>query len=159
MRLTDDLAEELLAALKDTMDGSFAYVFNGPVPATPDEALDMGSDHTLLAILTKDGDGVTGLTFDDPSGHVITKDPGESWRGLIAFSGANDGEDSLAPTFIRFCKSGDNGQGAATGPRLQCTAGGPSSTAVARLASDLLTDNGSNETGLAGFTFSLVPLQ
>jgi hypothetical protein len=159
MRLTRDLAEAMLDAFKGELDGSFGYVFSGPVPAEAGDALDMVNDHTLLAILTESGDGTTGLTFDTPDGHTIAKNPSESWRGLISFVGAEAAEDSLAPTFIRWCPTGDDGQDAADTPRLQCTAGGPNSTAVARLASDLLTDNGSNETGLAGFTYSLVPLQ
>ncbi|WP_202841951.1 hypothetical protein [Luteimonas saliphila] len=159
MRMTRGLAEPMLDAFKAELDGSFGYVFSGPLPAGAGDALDMVNDHTLLSILTESGDGTTGLTFDVPDDHSIAKNPSESWRGLISFSGAQAAESSLAPTFIRWCPPGDDGQGAADTPRLQCTAGGPNSTAVARLASDTLTDNGTAETGLAGFTYSLVPLQ
>ena len=158
MRMTPDLAEELLAAFKSELDGGFLYIFAGPVPATPSAALNMGADHTQIARLTEDADGTTGLTFASPVDHTITKAPAEAWRGLVAFDGADDSETTLTPTFFRFCPTGDDGRGAADTPRLQGTVGGPNSTANLRLSGDTLTDNGSNETGVAGFTFSLTSI-
>ena len=157
-RMNADLAEALLDALKDALDGGRIYVFAGPVPATPDVAHDMGADLSQVAMFTLNGAGVTGLTLAAPADHTITKTPSESWRGLVAFDGADDGETTLTPTFFRFCPSGDNGRAAGAGPRLQGTVGGPNSTANMRLASDTLTDNGSNETGVAGWTYSLLPV-
>lgn len=143
-----------LAAAKTALDGGFLYLFAGPVPTTASEALDMGSLHTEVAKLSLGGDGVTGLVFDAPSGGVLAKPSAADWSGLVAFSGAEDAETTLAPTFYRFCPSGDNGRGAATTPRLQGSVGGPSSAADVRLNTDTVTANGSNTQALAGYTYS-----
>lgn len=158
MRMTPDLAEAVLNALKSELDGGFLYFFAGPVPDGPEDALDMMNDHTQVAMLSESNDGVTGLTFAAASDHTISKTPGEDWRGTVTFDGADDSETTLTPTFFRFCPDGDDGRGAATTPRLQGTIGGPNSTADVRLSSDTLTANGTNETGLAGFTVSLASL-
>lgn len=155
MRATPELAEAMLAALKGELDDGFIYIFSGPVPELPGDALGMVSDHTQLAMLSKDGDGSTGLTFEAPVDHSISKAAAESWRGLVAFDGAEDSETTLTPTFFRFCPAGDDGRSASDTPRLQGTVGGPNSNADFWLASDTLTANGSNETGAAGFNFSL----
>ena len=98
--------------------------------------------------MTESNDGTTGLTFAAPSGGAMLKNAGEDWNGLISFDGAEDGETTLTPTFYRFCASGDNGRGAASGPRLQGTIGGP--TTSIPFSGDL-TDNGSNTQGLSYF--------
>ena len=150
LKATATLIAAALAGMKAELDGGFCYIYAGPVPTEPGDALNMVDDHTELAKLSVDGDGVTGLTFAVPTGAVLSKN-GDEWSGLIAFDGAEDAETSLAPTFFRFCPSGDNGRGAVTTERLQGTAGGPTSDAVMKLGSDLLTDNGSNTTGAAIF--------
>lgn len=158
MRMSSEAAEAMLAALKTELDAGFMYFFAGPVPDSPEDALDMDAAHTQVAMLSESGDGVTGLTFAAPADHTLTKTPAEDWRGVVLFDGADDSETTLTPTFFRFCPDGDDGRGAATTPRLQGTIGGPNSTADVRLSSDTLTANGSNETGLAGFTVSLASL-
>lgn len=155
--MSQDLAEAVLSAFKDELDDGFIYIFAGSVPASPHAALNMATDHTQVARLTVDGDGSTGLTLAAPNDHTITKNPSENWRGLVAFDGADDGETSLAPTFFRFCPAADDGRGAATTSRLQGTVGGPNANVNLNLLSETLTDNGTNETGAAGFTFSLSP--
>lgn len=142
-------SEVALAALKDALDGGRMYWFNGPVPASADDALDMGSDHTQLVEMTESGDGVTGLTFEAPSGTAMLKAGGETWSGLIAFDGANDSETTLEATFYRFCAEGDDGRGAATGPRLQGTIGPPGSNIP--MTSNELTANAVNTQGLSYF--------
>ena len=151
-KITADLAEAMLTGVKTALDGGFIYIFAGAVPAGPDEALDMGATHTQLAMISVDGDGVTGLTLAAPSGATLSKN-GDEWSGLVAFDGAEDAEASLTPTFFRFCPSGDNGRGAATTERLQGTAGGPTSAADMKLGSEQLTDNGSNTTSVAIFNY------
>lgn len=151
-KITDDLAAAMLTAFKTEIDGGFLYLFAGSVPATPDLALDMGSDHTEVAMLSVDDDGVTGLTFDAASGAVIAKDS-DVWEGTIAFDGFEDAEVTLTPTFFRFCAAGDDGRAAATTPRLQGTVGGPASTADLRLATDDVTANGTNTVSAAMFNF------
>jgi hypothetical protein len=133
-------AEVALTALKTALANGRLYLFAGPVPATAEEALDMGSSHTQICEFTESGDGATGLTFAAPAGSSMSKAGAEEWKGLIAFSGADDSETTLTPTFWRFGTSGDNCQAAATDPRLQGTAGGP----LTDLPCAPQTDNGTN---------------
>lgn len=158
MRMTSNAAEAMLAALKASLDGGFLYFYSGPVPEGPEDALDMAGDHTQLAMLSRNGDGISGLTFAAPVDHTMTKEPSENWRGLVAFDGVDAAASSLTPTFFRFCTASDDGRDETASARLQGTIGGPNSTADVRLSSDTLTDNGTNETGLAGFTVSLASL-
>lgn len=142
-------SEIALAALKAELDGGRMFWFSGPVPADENEALDMATDHTQLVEMTESGDGVTGLTFEAPSGTAMTKAAAEDWSGLIAFDGAEDGETTLTATFYRFCADGDDGRGAASGPRLQGTIGAPGSS-IPMVNADL-TSNGSNTQGVGYF--------
>jgi len=143
------VSEIALAAIKAELDGGRLYLFAGPVPATAEEALDMGADHTQLVEMTESGDGTTGLTFEAPSGSGMTKAAAETWEGLIAFDGAESGPGTLNATFYRFCSAGDNGRGAATDPRIQGTIGGPE--ADMPMDSTALTDNGTNTLGASYF--------
>lgn len=145
MTISTHLAQALLAETKGALDGGFIYVFSGPVPATPDAALDMSGSHTQLAKLQN---GLSGLTFSAPVGNVLPKNATEVWEGLIEFEGADGSATTLAPTFYRFCASGDTGRALATGIRLQGTAGGPASNAAVMFGSDTFTANGSNTLGL-----------
>ena len=142
-------SEIALAALKAEFDGGRMFWFAGPVPATADEALDMVADHTQLVEMTESGDGVTGLTFQAPSGSAMVKAAAEDWSGLIAFDGAEDAETTLTATFYRFCTDGDTGRGVASAPRLQGTIGGPE--ADVPMISAALTANGSNTQGMSYF--------
>lgn len=150
------LAGAMLAAAKDALDGGTLYIYNGPEPASADDALDMGGSHTQLAEVSLDDDGMGGLTFDDVTGNLLVKVPEDVWRGTLAFDGADASEDSLPATFARFCQDGDNGRGAGSGsPRLQCSAGGPASTATLRTATPELTQNGSNTITVSVYTLAL----
>lgn len=142
-------SETMLSALKTALDGGRMYWFHGPVPESADDALDMVNDHTQLVEMTESGDGVTGLTFEAPSGTSMLKKSTETWSGLIAFDGADDGESSLEATFYRFCASGDDGRGAATGPRIQGRIG-PADSDIP-MDNTTLTDNGSNTQGVSYF--------
>ena len=113
--------------LKEQFDDGFLFLFAGPIPATADEALDMGADHTEVVKISVDGDGVTGLTFNAPASGVLSKATAETWTGTATFDGADDGEASLTPSFYRFCAAADTGRGAAdgtTGYRIQGTVTG-----------------------------------
>ena len=149
------LAQAMLAAAKDELDGGNFYIFSGSVPADADDALDMVTDHTLCVKMTESNDGSTGLTFGSPTGTSLPKNGSEVWLGLVNFVGFEGAESELTPTFFRFCTAGDNGQGAAAAPRLQGTIGGPSSGAQVLLGSDTLTDNGSNTQGIGIFNVPL----
>lgn len=142
-------SEIALAALKGALDGGRLFIFAGTVPATAEEALDMVTDHTELVEMTESGDGVTGLTFEAPSGEGMVKAAAETWEGLIDFDGFESGPGTATATFYRFCTDGDNGRGAATDPRIQGTIGGPESDMP--MASAELTDNGTNTLGASYF--------
>lgn len=157
MRATVALIDSMLAAAKADLDGGKLYLFAGPVPADAADALDMVTLHTQVAVLTLDGEG-SGLTFDAPSDGALPKNALEEWSGLNVFEGADEGETVLTPTFFRFCASGDNGRGSGTGsPRLQGSAGGPTSAAIARLTSATATADGVSSTGVVIFNFRLAP--
>ena len=147
MSISDYTANVSLAAIKAALDGGNLYLFAGPVPADADDALNMGASHTQIAKFTESNDGTTGLTFNAPAGAGMAKAPAEAWEALVAFDGAEDGDTTLAPTFWRFCASGDNGRGAAAGPRLQGTAGGPTTD----LPCADQTDNGTNTVSVGTF--------
>lgn len=107
--------------LKEQLDDGFLYVFSGALPATADEALNMVTTHTELLMVSVADDGVTGLTFDAPTGGVVSKAAAETWSGTCDFDGFN-ATTTQAATFYRFCAAGDNGRGAAdgtTGYRIQ----------------------------------------
>lgn len=149
---SDALANLMLSALKDQLDGGFLYIFAGPVPADADDALDMGADHTQVIALTNNNDGITGLTFDAPVGGILSKAASEDWVGTVTFDGADGSMSTLAPTFYRFCASSDDGRSAGgLTPRLQGTVGGPASSARIKLDTDTVTANGSNTKGLSSF--------
>jgi hypothetical protein len=74
----------------------------------------------------------------------------------VAFSGAEDSEATLTPTFFRF--GGGDLTGASTDPRLQGSVGGPSSAAEMKLEGETLTDNGSNTAVVATFNVRLTPI-
>lgn len=122
-KVNDALAEPSLDALGDALAGGFLHFFAGPVPATPDAALNMGASHTLLVTQSVGGDGVTGLTFDPAADGALPKAAAETWTGTATFSGVAAASPELDATFFRFCAAGDNGQGAGSGPRLQGTVG------------------------------------
>ena len=143
-KITNDLAELMLAVVKSELDGGFLYIYAGTVPAAASDALDMGAVHTELVMLSVGGDGVTGLTFSASVDALVAKNPAENWDGVIAFDGFDAATTTKTPTFFRFCPAGDNGRGAASTPRLQGTVGGPASSADLKLGSDTLTDNGNN---------------
>lgn len=148
MPTNDDLLAAAAAGIKTELDGGFMYYFTGSVPASADDALDMVSDHTQVAMLSVDNDGATGLTFETPTDGVLNKTTSEAWSGTVAFDGTEDAESTLTPTFFRLCQSGDNGRGAGAAPRVQGTLGGPSSTADIKLASATVTANGTNTVSL-----------
>ena len=159
-KITRELAEALLDAIKTNLDGGFAYIFAGTVPADAETALDMGATHTEVAMLSVDDDGTTGLTFSAAADFVISKNPSENWEGLVDFDGYVAGPGTLTPTFFRICATGDNGRASGVaGMRLQGTVGGPASSADMKLGGgDTLTDNGTNTTSAAVFNVRLSSL-
>lgn len=148
------LAQHLAAAIKTNLDAGFLYVYAGPEPATSDEALDLVTLHTELVKVSLSG-GATGLTFDAPVAGVLSKAVAETWTGTCVFDGVDDATSSLTPTFYRFCKTGDNGRGAAnatTGDRIQGSAGGPSSGADLQFGTATLTNGNAQPVGAFSWT-------
>lgn len=159
MKITNALSAAALNAIKATLDGGRMYYFAGPVPAEAGDALDMVNDHTEVVVMTESGDGTTGLTFETSSGGSLSKNSAEEWSGVVTFSGAEDTETTLTPTFFRFCPAGDDGRGAGSGGRIQGTIGGPSSPAEIKLSDGTtVTDNGANTRSLAIFNINLSSL-
>lgn len=146
MTIASDL---MLSALRDELNGGRKFWFSGPVPANADEPLDMVNDHTQLVEFTEGGDGVTGLTFEAPSGGAMLKTASEVWSGLVDFDGAEAAEDTLTATFYRFCADGDDGRDAGTTARIQGTIGTAGTNIL--MANPDLTDNDLNTQGLSYF--------
>lgn len=95
----------ITGSIKSALDNGILYLFSGPVPLSADAAIDGAS--SMLAMITLDGDGSTGLTFEATApGGVLRKTTAEAWSGTIDTTGT--------VTFYRFCESGDNGQGLST---------------------------------------------
>jgi len=152
-KLTPALSQKLAAAFKNALDGGRLYLFAGPVPAAPEDALDMVASHTRIAVLTVGNDGATGLTFDAPVAGLLPKAAAEEWLGTVLFSGKDDALSELAPSFFRFGADGDTCESVSTGDRLQGTVGGPASAADLKLGAATLVDNGTNTVGVAVFNF------
>lgn len=153
MKASDSLAAGTLNAVKAALDGGRLYYFAGPVPASASDALDTGSSHTQLVMLTESNDGSTGLTFATATGPSLSKAAAEDWSGLVAFDGADDAETTLTPTFFRMGATGDNCRGASSAVRIQGTIGGPASSADIKLGDGTtLTANGTNTRSLPIFT-------
>lgn len=139
--------------LKEQLDDGFLYLFSGAVPATADEALNMATTHTELLMVSVDGDGVTGLTFNAPSGGILAKASGEAWSGEAAFDGFN-AATTQAATFFRFCAAGDDGRGAAhasTGYRIQGTVSAVSGGGDCQIGDGNLSDGVVQPIGACSF--------
>lgn len=142
-KLTPELAEPMLQALADTLDGGFMFIFAGDEPTNAYDTLNMVSTHTQLAAITVGNDGVTGLSFDPATGNILAKVPADVWRGTVAVDGAN-ASLTQTPRFLRMGAPGDDCRDDTPGPRLQATVSGPSGGGDLLLGADTLTDNGTN---------------
>jgi len=139
-------------------DGLYLYLFNGPVPATPDTALNMAADHTQLVKVAADATAIANgivplqLAATATAGY-ITKATAQTWKGLVDFDGVNSASASLAPTFFRLCAGGDDGRGAggASSFRVQGTCGVVGADLL--LPNATLEDNGTNEFGVGAAQF------
>jgi hypothetical protein len=102
-------------SMKAGLDSGFLYLFSGPVPVSADDAIDGSS--VMLAKISVNGDGVTGLTFSaTATGGVLTKTSSEAWSSTIAATGTT--------TFYRFCEASDAGSASSTtAKRVQGTVG------------------------------------
>lgn len=75
--------EEILDGFQEIMRNCNIAVFSSTQPSSADDA----ANGTLLYTISKDGLGVTGLTWADASNGVIAKTPAEVWRGTAVVGG------------------------------------------------------------------------
>ena len=81
IRLSDGLRNAMLdggtgGGIKGALDGCFCAFFTGAQPASANDPM----TGTLLGVLSVNGDGVTGLTWDAADAGSIAKAASESWR-------------------------------------------------------------------------------
>lgn len=97
--------------LKGALDGTVIKIFNGLEPVSADAPL---AGNQLLCTITRNGDGITGLTLAaEAAGGQITKSTSEVWEGEIVASGT--------ATFFRQESLADSGDNSNTAVRLQGT--------------------------------------
>lgn len=159
MRVSDSLAAAAMNAIKEHIPSAKLYYFAGPVPASPDDALDMDSQHTQCVAITLNGDG-SGLAFETPTGAVLSKKVEDKWEGEISFDGAQSDQETLTPTFFRIGDINDNCRGPAGAKgRIQGTIGGPGSSADIRLSDGTTVTKGhGNKRSLPLFTIRMVTI-
>lgn len=131
----DLLGDDDMAAL---LSPFFIHFYDGPVPATADEAVDGSS--TLLCKMAANTGGTTGGTWGAAVAGALPKSPSETLDGLVVASGT--------PTFFRICVGSDDGSGVAGGSdyRWQDTAGGPGN--AIEFTDPVFVANGVNRRGL-----------
>lgn len=98
-------------SLKSQLDLGFIKIYAGTVPTDADQSLGAA---TLLCTITKNGDGVTGLTIAATASAGAVAKFNEIWSGTNATTGT--------ASFWRFIKTGDTGTLSTTEVRLQGTA-------------------------------------
>lgn len=128
-KVNDALANAILDAFALELTDFFIHIFAGPVPTSPDDALDMVNDHTELVIVSVGDDGTTGLTWGAAADGALPKNAAETWQGTASFDGADDGEAELVATFFRASLIADDARGAGSTVRLQGTIGATGSGA------------------------------
>ncbi len=77
------VCEELIDGFMELYRNCKIYVYTGAQPASANNA----KTGTLLYTLTKDGDGITGLTWGESVNGVISKEANESWKGTAVAAG------------------------------------------------------------------------
>ena len=117
VRISTGLRNKILlgatgGGVKGALDGGKIYLYSGSPPASPDT----GATGTNLGIVTLNGDGSTGVTFDAPVSGVLAKAAAETWQ----FVGLTDGQVG----WFRFSAAGDTPTAnSSTAPRLDGTVG------------------------------------
>lgn len=95
-------------SVKSALDGKVIKVYAGTEPASADDAL---GSATLLVTISVDATG-TGVTMNSTaSGGQLSKNPSETWKGVIATSGT--------AAFFRMETAADTGASSTTAIRLQ----------------------------------------
>lgn len=104
----------LLAQLQSDLSLGKIQIYDdsAATPASPGDAVPAGA--VLLAEITNNGTA-TGITFDAPSGGVLSKAAAETWKGTILATGT--------ATWYRHVSSTDTGALSTTEVRLQGSIG------------------------------------
>lgn len=134
---------------KTALNNGFLDFFSAPTSSNlaPDDAT---TGATLIATLTLDGDGSTGLTFGAATNAALPKATGHLWKGLVLASGT--------VAFARFRGASDtNTDASTTSKRTQVS--------VATAGADInlpggvtFVANGTNTIGLDNFEIDLTNL-
>ncbi len=117
IRLSDSIRNKLLdggsgGGIKGGLNNCLCAIFSGAQPASAND----GMTGTLLGVLSVDGDGSTGMTWDAAVSGALSKAAAETWRVTWAQAG-------VAGCF-RFYLSGDVLTNAdATAPRIDGSCG------------------------------------
>lgn len=99
--------------LRTIFNLGFIKIYDGPIPATADAALD-GANH-LLATISNNGTG-TGITFETAAANgAIAKKASETWSGTAGTTGT--------ASFYRLVAAGDGGALSTTEARIQGSVG------------------------------------
>lgn len=96
-------------SLKSQLDGGFIKIYSGTAPSDADSSTGAAQ---LLCTITKNGDGVTGLSLASVAALGSISKANELWQGV-------NGPASGTATFWRFVKTGDTGGTSTTDVRLQ----------------------------------------
>ena len=95
-------------SVKNQLDLGFLKIYAGAVPSDADASL---GSATLLCTITKNGDGVTGLSFAATAFADAVSKANEVWSGTNVATGT--------ATFYRFVLTGDTGALSTTEKRIQ----------------------------------------
>ncbi len=127
-------------SLKAALALGFIKIYAGTVPADADASL---GSATLLCTITKNGDGVTGLSLAASAVSGAIAKAAETWSGTNATSGT--------ASFWRLTKTGDTGLASTTDIRLQ----GVAATSGAELIMTSVTLAGGAPQNIDYFTVAL----
>ena len=134
--LRDHLAT--VGSIKAAMDGGVIRIYAGAVPGSANDSV---TGNTLLCTVSDDATG-DGLNLDAAATDgVVTKDPGQIWRGINVASGT--------ATFFRFSPISDDGTSSTTVKRMHGTIG--ILTGNLRLANTTLTSGNEQRVETAAF--------
>ena len=104
------LAQDSFRGVMEAGNNCRLRIYDGAPPASADAAVPSG--HSLLVEITVDGDGMTGLTFEDTaSSGTIEKNGAEDWQGTVQNSGTAQ--------YFRLVADGDDATESQSQPRLQ----------------------------------------
>lgn len=142
VNISTPCATAMAVALKTALDGGKLYIFDGPVPASAEDAT---TGATLLVTIESDA-ADTKLHFGTPTTGLLSKDPTETWEGTTVAAGT--------AVFFRFCEDGDApATASATANRVQGLCGTSPYTASLIMATTTL---GSGATvPVAAFSFNI----